>query len=55
MKPSTTLALLALLSALAACGTHPPMPSECHGPLTPINVSTDASDSGVVHAPGHRS
>jgi hypothetical protein len=53
MKPSTALSLLALL--LAACGTRPPMPPECEGPLTPINASTGASNSGAVNAPGRRS
>lgn len=52
MKPSTALSLLALL--LAACGTRPPMPPECEGPLTPINASTDATNSGAVNAPERR-
>jgi hypothetical protein len=53
MKRSTTLFLLSLL--MVACGTRPPKPSECEGPLTPINASAGAFNSGAVHAPGRRS
>lgn len=52
MQPSTALSLLALL--LAACGTRPPMPPECKGPLTPINAAPSATNSGAVNAPERR-
>lgn len=50
MKPSIILSLLTLL--LAACGTRPPAPPDCEGPLTPINISGGVSPSGAVNAPG---
>ena len=52
MKPSVILSLLALL--LVACGTRPPMPPDCEGPLTPINISNGVSASGAVDAPERR-
>jgi hypothetical protein len=53
MKPSIALFLLSLL--LGACGTRPPLPPECEGPLTPINASAGTSNSGAVNATGRRS
>ena len=52
MKLVVTLFALALISA---CGTRPPLPPECQGPLTPINASTGATNSGAVNEPGPRS
>ncbi|WP_162245726.1 hypothetical protein [Variovorax sp. Root411] len=52
MKPSIILSLLALL--LAGCGTRPPTPPDCEGPLTPINIPNGVSESGAIHAPDRR-
>lgn len=40
-KPIKTLAAFCLLCAVAGCGTTPPRPPECTGPLVPINGRTD--------------
>jgi hypothetical protein len=52
MKLMVALFAFALVSA---CGTRPPLPPECEGPLTPINASTGAANSGAVNAPERRS
>lgn len=49
MKPCVALIMLAVL--LAACGTRPPQPPECEGPLTPINTPARTPRSGAVNAP----
>ena len=43
---------LALLLLIAACGTRPPLPPECQGPLTPINPAS--TSSGAFHEAGPR-
>ena len=39
------------LAALVACGTLPPLPPDCEGPLTPIN-GTPSSSPGANDEPG---
>lgn len=54
MKSSALVFLLALFLLLVACGTRPPAPPDCDGPLTPINISKDISHSGAVDVPERR-
>jgi hypothetical protein len=44
------IALLASASLLG-CGTRPPLPPECEGALSPINVQTGAATTGAAHEP----
>lgn len=49
MKPSIAFVLLTVL--LTACGTRPPQPAQCEGPLAPINAPVGALRSGAANAP----
>ncbi len=37
------LLAFSFLAVLAACGTRPPLPTECEGDLKPINAPTSLS------------
>lgn len=42
------LCLLVACTSLAGCGTRPPLPPECEGPLTAINSQAGAA-IGAIH------
>ncbi|MET3466211.1 hypothetical protein ABIC42_006981 [Variovorax sp. 1133] len=46
MRLVVTLLASALISS---CGTRPPLPPECEGPLTPINAATGTTLPGAVN------
>lgn len=40
------LSALLALASLLGCGTRPPLPPECEGPLTPINAPAASTEAG---------